>query len=757
MPMSFNTALSGLSASSTDLSVIGNNIANANTIGFKFSRTEFADLYSASLRTYSGARMGTGVKVADVVQQFSQGNSNTTEQSLDLSISGDGFFRVTDVANQGPSYTRNGAFHLNNNNDIVNTNGQYLSVYQSDPKTGQILGTISKLNVDQSDIPPASTTGMNATLNLNSSEIAPTATNTITASGLRLSNADTVPTATFDPKSPSSYNMKTSTTIYDASGIAHPASLYFIRTADNNWDMHATVDGVNGFNGSVEVFTPPTGTPPATAPVKLTFDPNTGTVTTITPPKLIFNTFKPGTPGFIIPDANNPFEFSLNGLDTSIQSGGINWKTTTTPDYTPLGSTAAILSTATMPTGTFDPTVATTYDFHAPEFSIKDSSGATHYINQYFVSDSPGSYSWSLHTFVSDTSGVPGVEVFYDPNYPSPVKVTANADGTLNTRPSQFEYAFDPSNTSSTPPNPNRSDILKFSFNGLQSYPDAAPKLVADGNSAKVWTSPKEGNLPDPTTYNYTTSTTIYDSQGGSHLAAFYFVKVGSNAWDMHAFVDNNELNTSGTGSQNGTGSPVRLTFDSNGSLVSKASAPPPPTYDQDGNLIANRTQSVPINGAIPLTAAMNNGTSEINFKLDLDSMTQYGSPSGVSSLSQDGYATGHISSINVEADGKISSLYTNGKSRVLGQAVMVTFANIQGLRPIGNTSWGETPDSGEPLLVHAGEAGSGMIQSGALESSNVDLTKQLVDMIVAQRTFQANAQVVSAVDNLTQTIVNLR
>jgi flagellar hook protein FlgE len=153
----------------------------------------------------------------------------------------------------------------------------------------------------------------------------------------------------------------------------------------------------------------------------------------------------------------------------------------------------------------------------------------------------------------------------------------------------------------------------------------------------------------------------------------------------------------------------------------------------------------------------MENGAAEINFEMDIDKITQYGSPSGLSSLSQDGYSTGHISSINVDGDGTISSLYTNGQTRKLGQVVMVNFANIQGLRPVGNTQWAETADSGQPLLVHAGEAGTGTVQSGALEASNVDLTKQLVDMIVSQRSFQANAQVVSAVDTLTQTIVNLR
>jgi flagellar hook protein FlgE len=225
----------------------------------------------------------------------------------------------------------------------------------------------------------------------------------------------------------------------------------------------------------------------------------------------------------------------------------------------------------------------------------------------------------------------------------------------------------------------------------------------------------------------------------------------------MHTFVDNHELNISDNGSQNGSGSPVKLSFNNQGKLETKEPAPSPARYNTHGDLISQRVPPLPITGPIPFKAIMMNGTSEINFSFDLDNISQYGSPSGIASLDQDGYATGHISSLNVDSDGTVSSLFTNGKSRTLGQVVMVNFSNIQGLRPVGNTAWAETSDSGVPLKVRPGEAGTGTIQSGALESSNVDLTKQLVDMIVSQRTFQANAQVVSAVDALTQTIVNLR
>jgi len=761
MAMSFNTALSGLSASSTDLSVIGNNISNANTVGFKFSRTEFADLYSASLRTYSGARVGTGVKVSGVVQQFTQGNANTTDQALDLTISGDGFFRVTDEGDLNPLYTRNGAFHIDKNNDIVNTQGQYLSAFQADAKTGQILGTRGKINVDQSDIAPASTTEMSAIINLNSGEVAPKATTKIDLSGLRLNATDIAPATEFDPQNTSTYNSQVSTTIYDAQGVAHDAMIYFRKsgTEANVWEVHTTVEGINGFSGAMEIF--PAGFD-STNPMTITFDANTGEFVSTVPPQAIFNTFivPPDSSGLVVPDQNNPLSFIITGLDGATQTAGIKWKATiageTLTDLgTALSATPAIDPTVDMPLGVFDPADETTYDVADTGFLISDSSGIEHQVRRYFISDGPGSYSWSMHTIIADADGTNPVEVFYDPNNPSAVKVIANADGTLSTKPENFEFTFDPSGVTADGAM-NRSEIMKLSFPALQNYPDAVPKVVVDGNAAKVWRSPESGAIPDPDTYNYTTSATIYDSQGGSHLAAFYYVKVGENTWDMHTFVDNQELNVSQNG-LNGAGSPVRLTFDNNGVLAKKESAPLPPVYDDNGQVISQRTLPKSISGPIPLTAVLQNGAAEINFAMDIDRITQYGSPSGVASLTQDGYPTGHISSINVDSEGRISSYFTNGKSRTLGQIVMVNFTNIQGLRPVGNTQWAETSTSGEPLLVRPGEAGTGGVQSGALESSNVDLTKQLVDMIVAQRTFQANAQVVSAVDTLTQAVINLR
>jgi len=563
MSLSFSTALSGLSAASTDLAIIGNNIANANTTGFKFSRAEFAEIYGSALRTTIGGRVGSGVRVAAIAQQFNQGSLNNTNNSLDLAISGDGFFRMTDVNGGNVVYTRNGAFHIDKDNYIVNAQDQRLSAYQADATTNRVnLGRIGSLYVDQSDIAPQSTTAVNPSLNISSTSpivdttsvnwnlktAPPTpATTTTVSSALRLNSTSSVttwvaPTAGAAP-APSSYNYATETKVYDNAvpPVAHNATMYFVKTSPDTWDTHTFIDGA-------EVI--PTNTTGATA--SLTFD-NTG------------------------------------GL-------------------------------------------------------------------------SPASAQSGQFTYTLGTGSV-----------------------TL--------------------------DISRITQNSTPIAPDA-------------------------TTYSYTTSTTVYDSQGSSHVASLYFSKVGPNSWDVHTFMDGWEINT-----VNPPATKTTLNFNTNGTLVSTVPATPA------GLLL----------GQVGYSSPLTNGAAPIDFTLDLAPITQYGGPSSVANVSQNGYTTGHISSIEVDKEGVISTRFTNGQSRVLGQIALTSFNNVQGLRPNGDTEWTESGESGPARVGTAGTAGRGAVQSGVLEASNVDLTAQLVNMIVSQRNFQSNAQVVSAVDTLTQTIVNLR
>lgn len=257
----------------------------------------------------------------------------------------------------------------------------------------------------------------------------------------------------------------------------------------------------------------------------------------------------------------------------------------------------------------------------------------------------------------------------------------------------------------------------------------ATPPTVAWGGPFDAFASPP--TAPSADMYNSSTAVTIYDSLGNSHTQSMYFVKTATpNEWEVHTMIDG--VSASG---------PDTVTFDGSGQIPS-----------------ASLPLEVNIAAWTPLDANGNpNGASVQPLVLDLTGSTQFGSDFSVNSATQDGYTTGQLSSVDVDESGVVFARYTNGQSTALGQVALTTFPNPNGLQPIGNTSWAETFSSGQPTLGAPSTSGLGAVQSGALEASNVDVTEQLVAMIIAQRDFQANAQVVETNDTITQTVINLR
>jgi len=201
--------------------------------------------------------------------------------------------------------------------------------------------------------------------------------------------------------------------------------------------------------------------------------------------------------------------------------------------------------------------------------------------------------------------------------------------------------------------------------------------------------------------------------------------KTAANTWDSNVYVDGAAANGAGAST---------LVFDTQG-VLSKVT---PPT-----NLVK--------------TAVLANGAAPLSVTMDYSAITQFGSGFGVNALSQDGYASGQLSGYNIGSDGVILGRYTNGQSQKLGQVALSNFVNPQGLSPLGDSMWAESATSGVPLTGAPGSASLGSIQSGAKEDSNVDLTAELVNMITAQRVYQANAQSIKAQDAVLQTLVNLK
>lgn len=237
-------------------------------------------------------------------------------------------------------------------------------------------------------------------------------------------------------------------------------------------------------------------------------------------------------------------------------------------------------------------------------------------------------------------------------------------------------------------------------------------------------------DVDDPGTYNYTTSTTVYDSLGGAQIASVYFRRDAPNAWSAFTYV----------GGQPVSSDPLvgdQVTFSSEGDLID-----------------VNGDTSGTFNTATFLTP---NGSDPMQITIDVSESTQLENESNVTSIVQNGYSSGSLEAFNVDESGLFFGTFSNGQTRNMGQIALTNFPNVNGLTQIGATSWIETFASGEPVTGVPGSASLGTLQSRALESSNVDITQELVSIIGAQRSFQANAQMISTGDTITQTIINLR
>jgi flagellar hook protein FlgE len=228
--MSFQQGLSGLNGAAKSLDVIGNNIANSSTVGFKGSTTQFADVYASSLNGAGGISAGIGVKVASIAQQFTQGNVEASSNPLDIAINGAGFFR-TEVSGM-VQYSRNGQFSLDKNGFMVNPQGAKLTGYGLNASGQLAAGAPVPLQIDTADLAPVPTAEVKMELNLDSRSIAPTNT-------------------PFDATDPTTYNKQTPMSVYDTLGNPHVLSTYYVKSGAGSWDVYAANDGVEVTNLAV--------------------------------------------------------------------------------------------------------------------------------------------------------------------------------------------------------------------------------------------------------------------------------------------------------------------------------------------------------------------------------------------------------------------------------------------------------------------------------------------------------------------------
>ncbi len=654
--MTFNIALTGLQAASSQLTVIGNNIANASTTGFKQSKAHFADVYAASNLGSGGNTIGSGVLLSSVEQEFSQGQIQFTKSNLDLAVNGKGFFVLDN--NGSVSYTRAGSFGVDKNGYISTALGGNLEGYLSDA-SGKISGARGNLQITNASLAPKSTEDVTISVNLDATSKPPISP---FISGFTSAN----------PPDPSTYNTSTSTTVYDSLGNSHIMTSYFIKAhEENTWKVHTAVDGIDS---TPTAATPPVGVPPVAypagvnpTPFTLKFSPTGAYIPNSPAQPPIYYGAGPIT-STDLPlgiSSNLPTlevnELTINGVAIPATLSSNDIYSTVREKGSAISMVAAINSQTSLhgATATVNPTslnlgTPTLGNFVAGDFVINGIN-----ITGAIASDA------QLLAAINNETGLTGV-VATQPGGPGTAVMLSANDG----RNIQVKT------------NGTVASIANFS--GFNLHLGAGNALNDQAKRA---------------TYNLSTNNNLAVVVGGTSPT-----DAGLTEGPLSGIVQT-------------TSDVVKITSWSPGGGAQ---------------------------GPQPLA---------INF----DASSQFGAPFAVQALSQNGYSTGRLSGVEVDPSGIIFARYSNGQSKALGQVALANFGSVQSLSPHGDTTWVETYSSGPALIGAPGTADLGLVQSGALEDSNVNLTDELVSLILAQRNFQANAQTIRTADATTQAIINLR
>ena len=286
---------------------------------------------------------------------------------------------------------------------------------------------------------------------------------------------------------------------------------------------------------------------------------------------------------------------------------------------------------------------------------------------------------------------------------------------------------------------PGAAAPLQLPTGGVAPKPTSEITLEMNLDARKATTLPATAPQIDFTnakTYNDATSVTVFDAKGQDVALTYYFQKSATDTWNVYATANG----TSAKVDAGGNPLPVAtIKFPTNGGTPTAPLGPV--AFDVPTTTNAAGATTLPITGiALRLTGA-----------------TQFGSGFGVTSISQNGYAAGLLTGVTVEKSGIVMATYSNGQAKPAGQLELATFRNPQGLSPLGGNLWARSFNSGDPTVGTPSTGNIGALQAGALEDSNTDLTGELVDMITAQRVYQANAQTIKTQDQVLQTLVNLR
>ena len=875
--MSFYTSLTGLNSATAQLAVTANNIANVGTSGFKRSRANFGDIFSTSPLQKSSAQIGQGVSLKQVSQEFSQGNISTSGNSLDLAITGDGFFPLKSPDGLQDIYTRNGSFTLNDQNNVVNSTGQRLMAASVDSSGKADLTNLAALTI------PPKTSGQ-------------AVETTKIQLGLNLPADSQVITAAFDRTNPATYNKSTALTVYDSGGNGYLATVYYVKTQNasqgqalpqSKWQTYFYVgdtlvkpallqaqdkSGSALFMNKYGDVLPKSDSrviPSSGTMAMYTLDEQSNTQTStaaeVSTPDSSFNqealttaagTGAVGTSSITLTatvGTNTPYTITYNlgdadrypealaknieaAINEKLISKGetarakVSWvppagETPGSFSITTTGNTVVQKSGSTADAFSTDLTAAQAAAFtFTPklEFSINVDEMGTSYDIKYGLMQSdkdPKVLAKNLEIFINNELGKSSNA---DPRYG--VKVTFLPDKNAfqfssGTTGDNSSIVIGKANTDAQNilglPDPASTTYPELRLDASLSEPDRGKSSSPAVLTGDVITSNTTGSIRVSST-NKDFFVTVGNISGTVEVPADTYPSMDKFAaklqdsinslidtttgrkvsgvtvsWDATAKrlsfktgETGNATSLQVSGSADWGLSQTEMAYGSTSTWIKlkQYTQNGVPQYVKNGQQtedatdLSTKTQWWPVyldRGELsfdltgkplsPLvkmpfeTAFLAGGKGALTMSIDFTQSTQYSSAFAVLSQSQDGAPEGELMGLDIGVDGLVNATYSNGSQVSLGKIVLANFSSPTGLRQVGDASYLASATSGRAKIGEAGSAGFGSIRAGATERSNVDLTQELVDLITAQRNFQANAKAIETSSTMTQAIVNIR
>ncbi len=808
--MSFYTSLTGLNSATAQLAVTSNNIANVGTSGFKRSRADFGDIFSTSPLQKSSSNIGQGVSLKQVSQEFSQGNIGTSGNALDLAITGDGFFPLKSPDGLQAIYTRNGSFTLNDQNNVVNSTGQRLLAASVDSS-----GKADLTNMSPLVIPPKTsgqaveTTKIQLGLNLpaDSETVSgifdrsnPATYNKSTALTVYDSGGNgylaTVYYVKTQNASQGSPFSKWQTKFFVGDTQVKPAlqqatnitgsTLYVNKYGDV---LPKTDKSVKPSSGTTEMYTldqltdSRASTPATAVGAKLASSILASNRLALAAGDAI--SFKINVDGAsadqtisytaVAADAD-PDTFARN-LEVKINNAlgvvPVYYRTTTTVgDAAPVVTTSATGTPGTSSSTSGSPSVTTTVvtekvddrrygvtvEFDADTGRFQVSSGTTGDASSIKIAEAGGraadllGFTDGLETLAVEASTSLAVR-----GKPSQPAMQIGAAMTINTTKnisvtssnSEFQVSVDGISGTVTLDYPasytvqNLASLLQQKINAIV---DPESKRQITGVTVEFDEKTKQLKFTTGTAGDNSSIQVTGSADWGLADTEMQFGAT-SNWIKLTQYTENGALQYVRNGAQ--TEDPSDLSSDTEWW----------PIFLDRGELSFDLTGK-PVSPLNPMqfeTAFLEGGKGALTMSIDFTQSTQYSSPFAVLSQSQDGAPEGELMGLTIGVDGLVSATYSNGSQASLGKIVLANFSSPKGLRQIGDASYLASATSGEAKIGEAGSAGFGSIRAGATERANVDLTQELVDLITAQRNFQANAKAIETSSTMTQAIINLR